>query len=132
MGTASLIKRVCRCGCGESFAPPASRPGQEYKHRHKGGGAAAQPKSGPKLITAPDVKQRRTLDYRLALSTANAERNYLESEIEALDEQMNLLRDQIAVAQKKKDALVERHLVISTAISVLTNAVDGTPIVLEG
>lgn len=116
MATASLVRRICKCGCGQQFSPNLKRPGQQYLYVHKPKAVAV---SVDTARAAPETR-RRVLNYRLALDSAERELPEVEAEIEKLDDQAAELRQQIDVLLARKDVLVQRHLQLRTAIEQLS------------
>jgi hypothetical protein len=114
------ITRMCKCGCNTFFTPPAARPGQEYILGHK-------PRTGKALgkLAAPTKRETRTLDFKLALKTARAEMVELEREIDALDDRIVPLQQQLRQLDAENEALVARHLTLATTAAALEATVEG-------
>jgi predicted nucleic acid-binding Zn-ribbon protein len=114
------IQRICKCGCNKVFAPPASRPGQEYLHGHK-------PRTGKALGTPArrTETERHTLDYKLAQATAHREMSSVESAMDALDEKIVPLQKQLAELQREKERLHDRHLTLAATAEALDAAATG-------
>lgn len=128
----AIIQRPCKC-CGELFAPPRTRPGQVYKFGHKmyGAGGMKRATAKPHLVPAIDDTARRKLDYKLALASARTEQKALDAVIDKLDDQIEMHRKAIAELQAAKDVAVKRHLVVSTAMTVLDCAAEGRDLPIE-
>jgi hypothetical protein len=121
-----MIQRICKCGCGKLFAPPAARPGQEYLFGHK-------PRTGKALgkPVVPTRAERHTLDYKLALAAAQREMRGLEATIDALDDKIVPLQKQLGELQREKDALHDRHLTLAATAEALDAAATGKSLVQQ-
>jgi hypothetical protein len=117
-----IVSRLCKCGCGRTFEPSHRRPGQEYFYGHKPQSQRQSPK-GLKLVPPKPDAERRILDYRLALASAQREQAEVAARIDALDEQMEMCRQAIAGLQAEKDAADERHRIVTETIAALSAAI---------
>lgn len=121
------ISRTCRCGCGRSFYVPATMPGREYIHGHK-------PRQ-PELLKPGNVLrakfggrtdgERRSLDYQLALKTAQAETAALVEAIDAIDDRLEVLRRTVQETEEEKYRLTDRHLAVSASVEILQVLIEG-------
>lgn len=129
----AVLSRLCKGGCGQTFTPPASRPGQEYVHGHKGGcdpGArrAAKPVH---LAGARTEAERHTLNYRLALQSAERESADIAKQIDQVDDEIEALLKELRARDAKKEQLTEKHLTVSTTAETLRMLIEGKSIVRE-
>lgn len=115
-----LVQRVCKCACNKVFAPPASRPLQSYIHGHK-------PRTGAALgkLAAPSKAETPTLDYKLALRTANAEIASVTRDMDALDDKIVPLQRQLSDLEAAKEKLLGRHATLSETAFALQATIDG-------
>jgi chromosome segregation ATPase len=120
MATSSLVRRICKCGCGREFTPPRTRPGQEWLFGHKRKAEPARSES-----KAPAEDKRRILNYKIALDSASREIGEVEAGIERLDDQVDVLRHQAQELLSRKDVLVERHLALRTITERLEQVLGG-------
>ena len=131
--TSPVVRRLCKGGCGQWFTPPASRPGQEYIHGHKKGCDAAErvhSKPAPRAGGRSEA-ERRTLDYRMALASARREQAEVEKEIDVVDEEIQLLREKLAVRDNEKETLTERHLNLGASMMALESLAGGKSLVRQ-
>ncbi|HEY1767780.1 MAG TPA: hypothetical protein VGG26_08995 [Terracidiphilus sp.] len=130
--TSSLVRRVCKGGCGGFFTPPASRPGQEYIHGHKHGCATATlPKKAAAAPLGRNEDERRMLDYRLALATMRRETAEVVKEIDGVDDQIELLRVNLDDLDGRKELLTERHLNLTSTMMALEALSTGKSLVRQ-
>jgi hypothetical protein len=122
--TQSHVQRVCKCGCGKLFPVPACRPGTHYSFGHKpkraGGAAGAALES-----LGRSGKERRVLDYRIALQTARAELKTLAIEIDERDDLIATARENLRRLEAEKESATDRHLTVATSIDILEALIDG-------
>lgn len=125
MMPSTVVTRICRCGCLQTFTPTPKRPGQQYKYGHKlhAGGKRTLPNaavlSQPRAKKEEDTRdgERRALNYKLALMAVRREIELCDREIETADDEAELIRVekirplQAAIAEilDRKDQTVERH-----------------------
>ena len=87
--------------------------------RHK---RALAPK--PAAPAKPNEKAREILNYRIALDTAEKQAKRLSDEIDAIDNQVDLMRRQIDDLMTRKDRLTEEHANAEGVRVLLTNLVS--------
>lgn len=113
-----MIKRICKCGCGNQFQPPVSRPGQEYIFGHK-------PASARKKQPITEVQSvRRTLDYKIAAKTAKLELGQVTARIDDLDDEIEVLQKTLHAREAEKEALTETHLLLRASLATLETLSD--------
>jgi hypothetical protein len=115
-------QRVCKCGCGKLFPVPVCRPGTEYSfgHKPKPPGRAVAPAQG---LGPP--KERRVLDYRIAMQTARLELKALGEQIDELDDRISAARESLHGLEAQKENATDRHLTVATSIDILAALIDG-------
>lgn len=125
MHSPGSVRRICKCGCNQTFPVPPKQPGREYKHGHKPqtAGAAQAPPSFERTMRETDGK--RTLDYKIALRTARADLKRIADEIDRVDEEIEHLRKELKGREKQKDTLADRHLTVETAIVAMEALAEG-------
>jgi hypothetical protein len=125
------VRRACKCGCGATFMPPVKKPGQEYLFGHKTASGNA-PKAKIKATTLGRTEtDRRALDYRMALASAQRELKEIEASIDKADNEMVQLLTELHYREKQKEDLTEKHLNLATTVQVLSALVEGRSIARE-
>lgn len=113
------VQRTCRCGCLRLFSPSVKRPGQEYIHGHN-------PKLGLVPKRAPDLEpERRLLDYKMALATAQREADDVAKAIDSADDELVPLYARVKALQILKETLSDRHAGIIVTIEALKALIAG-------
>lgn len=126
-----ISSRLCACNCGERFTPPASRPGQMYIFGHKP--LELREKVYPRRAVTGQAppqtsKERKSLDYRLALGTAERELKDLGDRIEAVDNQLIPIYIAKRELEERKDTLHAMHITVAGAIEFLKALAAGEPV----
>jgi hypothetical protein len=127
----SLIsKQLCVCGCEQTFRP--RRPGQRYAYNHKPLELRARPAALRRLLPATpptnggvrEGEKRSTLDYKIAMRTAVIEREAIEKEIDAIDDELEVARQRVRDLEAKHADKTLRHLTLVTMTELLGAAIS--------
>lgn len=130
----AVLSRLCKGGCGATFTPPASRPGQEYVHGHKNGCDKERrrvAKPAQAASTASAEEDRHALNYKFALQSAERHAADLATRIDHVDDEIERLLQDLRALDRHKEMLTEKHLTVSTTAETLRILVEGKSIARE-
>lgn len=130
----AVLSRLCKGGCGATFTPPASRPGQEYVHGHKNGCGKERRrvvKPAQAATAARGEEDRHALNYKFALQSAERQAEDLATQIDHVDDEIERLHEDLRALVRHKEMLTEKHLTVSRTAETLRILVEGKSIARE-
>ena len=140
LASSSVASRPCACNCGTWFTPVDYRPGQQYIRGHKPLHLRAKPSKTTKAPASAseenvvfELTTQARNNYRFAIESAQAESKQFEQQIDAIDNDLESYRNQVAFLQQKiteaqdrKERIEARHLTCQAVIEALLAMYEGT------